>query len=33
MDVLNTIGANLMMALFTFIGLTLPGWMIVRNKK
>ena len=24
---------NLMMAVFTFIGLTLPGWMIVRNKK
>ena len=33
MDVLNAIGANLMMVVFTFIGLTLPGWMIVRNKK
>ena len=33
MDVLNAIGANLMMVVFTFIGLTLPGWMIIRNKK
>ena len=33
MYVLNAIGANLMMVVFTFIGLTLPGWMIVRNKK
>ena len=33
MDVLNAIAPNLMMVVFTFIGLTLPGWMIVRNKK
>ena len=30
---LYTITPNLMMAVFTFIGLTLPGWMIIRNKK
>ena len=30
---LYTITPNLMMVVFTFIGLTLPGWMIVRNKK
>ena len=30
---LYTITPNLMMAVFTFIGLTLPGWMLVRNKK
>ena len=24
---------NLMMAVFTFIGLTLPGWMLIRNRK
>ena len=28
-----TITPNLMMVVLTFIGLTLPGWMIVRNKK
>jgi hypothetical protein len=30
---LYTITPNLMMAVFTFIGFTLPGWMIIRNKK
>lgn len=33
MSVLNAITPNLLMAIFPFIGLTLPGWMIVRNKK
>ena len=33
MSVLNAITPNLLMAVFPFIGLTLPGWMIVRNKK
>ena len=33
MGALYVIIPNLMMAVFTFIGLTLPGWMLVRNKK
>ena len=33
MSVLNAITPNLLMAIFPFIGLTLPGWMIVRSKK
>ena len=33
MSVLNAITPNLLMAIFPFIGLTLPGWMIVRKKK
>ena len=33
MSVLNAITPNLLMAIFPFIGLTLPGWMIVRNNK
>ena len=30
---LYTITPNLMMVVFTFIGLTLPGWMIVKHQK
>ena len=33
MGALYVIIPNLMIAVFTFIGLTLPGWMLVRNKK
>ena len=33
MYVLNTITPNLLMAIFPFIGLTLPGWMIVKYQK
>jgi len=29
----GVIAPNLIMAVFTFIGLTLPGWMLVRNQK
>lgn len=29
----QTIAPNLIMAVFTFIGLTLPGWMLIRQKK
>ena len=33
MNVLNAITPNLLMAVFPFIGLTLPGWMIVKYQK
>ena len=33
MSVLNAITPNLLMAIFPFIGLTLPGWMIVKYQK
>jgi len=33
MSVLNAITPNLLMAIFPFIGLTLPGWMIVKHQK
>ncbi len=33
MSVLNAITPNLLMAVFPFIGLTLPGWMIVKHQK
>ena len=33
MGALYVIIPNLMIAVFTFIGLTLPGWMLVRNQK
>ena len=33
MSVLNAITPNLLMAIFLFIGLTLPGWMIVKHQK
>lgn len=33
MYVLNAITPNLLMAVFPFIGLTLPGWMIVKHQK
>ena len=29
----QTIAPNLIMAVFTFIGLTLPGWMLIKHKK
>ena len=31
--VLHTIAPNLMMAVFTFIGLLLPGWMLLKHNK
>jgi len=31
--VLHTIAPNLMMAVFTFIGLLLPGWMLLKRNK
>ena len=30
---LQAIAPNLIMAVFTFIGLTLPGWMLIKHKK
>ena len=33
MNILNAITPNLLMAVFPFIGLTLPGWMIVKYQK
>ena len=31
--IVQTIAPNLIMAVFTFIGLTLPGWMLIKQKK